>query len=60
SALMDGLALQALFRDPAVDGRLVNEMCMDAAARELGFDPGAPGQRSNKKGAGQQEVAAEG
>jgi len=51
SALMDGLALQALFRDPAVDGRLVNEMCMDAAARELGFDPGAPGQ---------QELAAEG
>lgn len=51
SALMDGLALQALFRDPAVDGRLVNEMCIDAAARELGFDPGAPGQ---------QEVAAEG
>jgi len=58
SALMDGLALQALFRDPAVDGRLVNEMCMDAAARELGFDPGAPGQGS--KGDGQQELAAEG
>ena len=51
SALMDGLALQVLFRDPAVDGPLVNEMCMDAAARELGFDPGAPGQ---------QELAAEG
>ena len=59
SALMDGLALQALFRDPAVDGELVNEMCLDAAARELGFDPGEPRLKS-KKSAGQRELAAEG
>jgi AcrR family transcriptional regulator len=58
SALMDGLALQVLFRDPAVNGALVNEMCLDAAARELGFDPEASGLRG--KGAGQGGLAAEG
>ena len=59
SALMDGLALQALFRDPAVDGALVNEMCLDAAAKELGFDPGASGLSGNGKSVGQEELAAE-
>src|SRR5215203_994002 len=58
SALMDGLALQVLFGDPAVGGELANEMCLGAAARELGFD--APGQRDGKKGVGQEEVPAEG
>jgi len=52
SALMDGLALQVLFEDPTVNGELANEMCLDAAARELGFDPDA--------GAGREELAAEG
>jgi len=58
SALMDGLALQVLFRDPAVDGNLVHEMCLLAAFRELGFDPDSPGLRTTGKGAG--ELAAEG
>src|SRR3712207_2256667 len=41
SALMDGLAIQVLFGDPAVDGELANQMCLDAAAGELGFEPDA-------------------
>jgi len=60
SALMDGLALQVLFGDPAVSGELVNEMCLDAAARELGFDPGAAGRGSEESGDEQEELAAEG
>jgi AcrR family transcriptional regulator len=56
SALMDGLALQVLFDDPAVGGQMANEMCLGAAARELGFD--AFGQR--EKDAGREEVPAEG
>ena len=58
SALMDGLALQVLFGDPAVSGELANEMCLGAAARELGFD--ALGHRDGEKGAGREEVPAEG
>jgi AcrR family transcriptional regulator len=58
SALMDGLALQVLFDDPAVSGELANEMCLGAAARELGFD--ALGQRDGEMGAGREEVPAEG
>src|SRR5215208_6791771 len=60
SALMDGLALQVLFGDPAVSGELANEMCLGAAARELGFDPYGPGQGDKEEGAGQEELAAEG
>jgi len=60
SALMDGLAIQALFRDPAVDGELVHEMCLDAAARELGFDPNQSRMGSKGNGAAQEELAAEG
>jgi AcrR family transcriptional regulator len=60
SALMDGLALQVLFGDPAVDGELVNEMCLEAAAGELGFDTVAHGGRDEEGGAGQEELAAEG
>jgi AcrR family transcriptional regulator len=56
SALMDGLALQVLFDDPAVGGQMANEMCLGAAARELGFD--AFGQR--EKDAGREDVPAEG
>jgi hypothetical protein len=55
---MDGLALQVLFGDPAVNGELANEMCLGAASRELGFD--ALGLRDEQGGAGQEEVAAEG
>src|SRR5215218_8243539 len=58
SALMDGLALQVLFGDPAVSGELANEMCLGAAARELGFD--ALGQRDGEMGTGREEVPAEG
>ena len=58
SALMDGLALQVLFGDPAVSGELANEMCLGAAARELGFD--ALGLRGEQGGAGRGELTAEG
>ena len=59
SALMDGLALQVLFGDPAVNGELANEMCLGAASRELGFD--ALGLRGEQGGAGrEEELAAEG
>jgi AcrR family transcriptional regulator len=58
SALMDGLALQVLFGDPAVNGELANEMCLNAASRELGFD--ALGLKSEQGGAGREELAAEG
>jgi hypothetical protein len=49
-----------LFGDPAVNGELVYEMCLDAAARELGFDPGAAGRGSEESGDEQEELAAEG
>jgi AcrR family transcriptional regulator len=39
AALMDGLALQVLLHDSAVDNAMVNQMCLDAAAQQLGFDP---------------------
>jgi AcrR family transcriptional regulator len=58
SALMDGLALQVLFGDPAVNGELANEMCLGAASRELSFD--ALGLRDEQGGAGREELAAEG
>jgi AcrR family transcriptional regulator len=58
SALMDGLALQVLFGDPAVNGELANEMCLSVASRELGFD--ALGLRDEQGGAGREELAAEG
>ncbi len=61
SALMDGLALQMLLHDSAVDAELVNGMCLNAAARELGFDPEALGLGSmGKSAARQEELAAEG
>src|ERR687893_286628 len=48
SALMDGLALQMLLKDSAVDGEMMNKMCLHAAARELGLDPAAL-ERGNGK-----------
>jgi hypothetical protein len=57
---MDGLSLQVLFGDPAVDGELANQMCLDAAAGELGFDPDAPGRRTEVGGSGREELKAEG
>jgi AcrR family transcriptional regulator len=58
SALMDGLALQVLFGDPAVNGELANKMCLGAASRELSFD--ALGLRDEQGDAGREELAAEG
>jgi AcrR family transcriptional regulator len=60
SALMDGLALQVLFGDPAVNGELVYEMCLDAAVGELGFEPDASRRRDEEREAEQEELAAEG
>jgi AcrR family transcriptional regulator len=61
SALMDGLALQMLLKDSAVDGEMMNEMCLGAAARELGLNPTALKRESEGKGAGQRgEFATEG
>lgn len=57
SALMDGLALQMLLKDSAVDGAMVNGMCLHAAARELGLDPAAL-ERGNGERRG--ELATEG
>src|ERR671920_1662686 len=58
SALMDGLALQVLLKDSSVDGEMMNKMCLDAAARELGLEPTA--LRGEQESAGQKELAAEG
>ena len=41
AALIDGLAIQVVLGDPACPPDRVREMCLDVAARELGFDPGA-------------------
>jgi hypothetical protein len=57
---MDGLALQVLFDDPAVNGKLVYEMCLDAAARELGFEPDASRRGDEEREADQEEFVAEG
>jgi AcrR family transcriptional regulator len=60
AALMDGLSLQGLLHDSAVSSELINEMCLDAAAQQLGFDPDAPGRRGEEGGSGLEEYAAEG
>jgi BetI-type transcriptional repressor, C-terminal len=57
SALMDGLALQMLLKDSAVDGEMMNKMCLDAATRELSLDPTAL-RRGN--GGEREELATEG
>jgi hypothetical protein len=60
AALMDGLSLQGLLHDSAVSSELINEMCLDAAAQQLGFDPDAQGRREEEGGSGLEELAAEG
>jgi AcrR family transcriptional regulator len=62
SALMDGLALQMLLHDSAVDARMVNGMCLNAAALELGFDPRSLGLENGgeKVGRLREGVAEEG
>ncbi|HEU4493286.1 MAG TPA: TetR/AcrR family transcriptional regulator [Rubrobacteraceae bacterium] len=59
AALMDGLSLQGLLHDSAVSSELINRMCLDAAAQQLGFDPDAPDRRG-EEGSGLKEFAAEG
>jgi AcrR family transcriptional regulator len=59
AALMDGLSLQGLLHDSAVSSELINRMCLDAAAQQLGFDPDAPGRR-REEGSALEEFAAEG
>ena len=54
---MDGLALQMLLKDSAVDSEMMNKMCLDAAARELDLDPAAL-DRGN--GETREELATEG
>ena len=59
AALMDGLSLQGLLHDSVVNSELINEMCLDAAAQQLGFDPDTPSRRG-EGGSGLEEYAAEG
>ena len=60
AALMDGLSLQGLLHDSAVSSDLINEMCLDAAAQQLGFDPDTPGRRGEEGGSELEELTAEG
>lgn len=39
AALIDGLAIQVLLRDPEVPPERMRAICLDVAARELGFEP---------------------
>ena len=52
AALMDGLALQVLLHDSAVNNAMVNQMCLNAAARQLGFDPEAVKEARARQRAG--------
>ena len=60
AALMDGLSLQGLLHDSAVSSELINEMCLDAAAQQLGFDPDAPSRKEEEGVSGLEELTAEG
>jgi AcrR family transcriptional regulator len=60
SALMDGLSLQGLLHDSAVNSELINEICLDAAAQQLGFDPDMPSRRREEGGSGLEEYATGG
>jgi AcrR family transcriptional regulator len=37
AAMIDGLAIQVILRDPEVDSRRMREICAEMASRELGF-----------------------
>ena len=60
AALMDGLSLQGLLHDSAVSSDLINEMCLDAAARELSFEPDTSRRGDEEREADQEEFVAEG
>ena len=55
SALMDGLALQVLLRDSEVSSGWMREMCLNAAAQQLGFDLEGVVRRDRGAHAGRQE-----
>src|SRR5919112_3301203 len=60
SALMDGLALQMLLKDSAVNSSMMNKMCLDAATRELSLEPTALKQGEDVKNVGHKgELATE-
>jgi hypothetical protein len=61
SALMDGLALQVSLRDSEVSSGWMREMCLNAAAQQLGFDlEGVVGRAERGAHAGRQEGLAAG
>jgi AcrR family transcriptional regulator len=45
ASLMDGLAIQAVLADPEGGADRVRDVCMEMAARELGFEPALSGDR---------------
>ena len=59
-ALIDGLAVQVVLNDPDVDSRKMFELCIEQAARELGFDaPKAPARpRRRRKVAPDKDASA--
>jgi AcrR family transcriptional regulator len=60
SALMDGLALQVSLRDSEVSSEWMREMCLNAAAQQLGFDLEGLMRSNREARAGQQEELAAG
>jgi AcrR family transcriptional regulator len=61
SALMDGLALQVSLRDSEVSSEWMREMCLNAAAQQLGFDREKVGGTGGEAQVGRrEELAAEG
>jgi AcrR family transcriptional regulator len=60
SALMDGLALQVSLRDSEVSSEWMREMCLNAAAQQLGFDLEGVAGRDRGAHAGRQEGLAAG
>jgi AcrR family transcriptional regulator len=61
SALMDGLALQVSLRDSEVSSGWMREMCLNAAAQQLGFDlEGVVGSNREAQAGQQEELAAGG
>jgi AcrR family transcriptional regulator len=61
SALMDGLALQVSLRDSQVSSEWMREMCLNAAAQQLGFElEGVVGSNREARAGQQEELAAGG
>ena len=47
ASLMDGLAIQAVLGDPEGGAETVRAICLEMAARELGFEPVAAAGRAS-------------